>query len=425
MTIDRKRGWKVLAVVASAALTWALATAAPSASAEEAPATNSVVTWNLNAQTAIWDVALQNPWVQARSFAMVQGAVFDAVNAIAGRPYEAYLVAPTANGTESSDAAVGTAAYRVLLSLFPAQADRLTEQYNQFLATIAEGTAKTRGVAVGEEAAAAMIAARQNDGAFGNEAFPIGTEPGQWRPVPPTNGNAGEWVSRLRPFFIPSPSTYRTAGPPALTSRQYARDVNEVKAIGALNSTTRTADQTDAARWWHDRRLTQWEINRNLIASQRLNLLQSARLLALVNLAAADATTACFNEKAHWTFWRPYHAIRLADTDGNPETEPDVNWAPVLITPGSPDYTSGHGCYSGSTMTLLALFFGRDTIRFSATSRDTGTTRSYGSFSQALTELINARVWGGIHFRTADVQGARIGVQVSTYLWTHRMRPRR
>jgi hypothetical protein len=243
--------------------------------------------------------------------------------------------------------------------------------------------------------------------------------------VPPTNSNVGEWVGHLRPFFIPSPSAFRTGGPPALTSRQYARDVNEVKQIGGVDSTTRTADQSDAARWWHDRRLTQWEINRQLITSQRLNLIQSARLLALVNLAAADATTACFWEKGNWRFWRPYHAIRLADTDDNPETTADPNWTPFLVTPGTPDYTSGHTCYSGATMTILTLLFGRDNIAFSATSADTGTTRSYRGFSHALNEVINARIWGGIHYRTADLQGARLGLQISTYLWTHRMRPRR
>jgi hypothetical protein len=392
-------------------------------------AANSVVTWNVNAQTAIWDVGRENPWVQARSFAMVQGAVYDAVNAIAGAPYEPYLVAPAATGRESTDAAVATAAHRVLLSLFPAQADRLRAEYGAYLATIPEGAAKQAGVAIGARTAAAMIAARQNDGAFGAEAFPVGSEPGRWRPVPLPNGNPGSnvgaWVADLKPFFIPSQSAYRTAGPPALTSRQYARDVNEVKAVGAADSTTRTADQTDSARWWHDRRLTQWEINRQLVATQRLDALQAARMLALVTLTTADATTACFNEKRHWGYWRPYHAIRLADTDGNPDTVADPNWTPLLITPGTPDYTSGHTCYTGSAATILTLFFGRDNIRFSATSVDTGTTRSFNSFSQALREVTNARIWGGIHYRTADVQGAVLGFQVSTYLWTHRMRPRR
>jgi PAP2 superfamily len=421
-TQDRRRRWTWrLATVAVATVIGPIFVAAP-ASAQIVPA-NPVITWNANAQTAIWDVARENPWVQSRSFAMVQGAVYDAVNAIAGRPYEPYLVAPPASGSESTDAAVATAAHRVLLSLFPAQRDRLVAEYERYLAGIPNGGAKQRGIAIGGQAAAAMIAARQNDGAFGNEPFPTGTQPGQWRPVPPTFGNVGAWVANLRPFFIASPSAYRTAGPPALTSNAYARDFNEVKQIGAVNSATRTADQTDAARWWHDRRLTQWEISRQLATTQRLTVVQTARMMALVYLTTADATTACFNEKHRWGFWRPVTAIQLADTDGNPATAPDPAWMPVLITPGSPDYTSGHGCYTGSAMVILRLFFGRDTIPFSATSADTGTTRNYSSFSQALTELIDARVWGGIHFRTADVQGAWVGTQVSLYLFTHRLRP--
>jgi hypothetical protein len=423
-TQDQQRRWtRRVAIVAIFTLAASLLTVTSPASADTPASPNSVVVWNANAQTAIWDVARENPWVQSRSFAMVQGAVYDAVNAIARRPYEPYLVAPAANGTESTDAAVATAAHRVLLSLFPAQQARLVAEYEQYLAGIPDGPAKQRGIAIGGQTAAAMIAARQNDGAFGNEAFPVGTQPGQWRPVPPTFGNSGAWVANLRPFFITSPSAYRTAGPPGLTTTAYARDFNEVKQIGAVNSTTRTADQTDAARWWHDRRLTQWEISRQLATTQRLNVVRTARMMAMVYLTTADATTACFNEKNHWLFWRPVTAIQLADTDGNPATAPDPTWMPVLITPGSPDYTSGHGCYTGAAMVILRLFFGRDNIPFSATSADTGTTRSYRSFSGALTELINARVWGGIHYRTADVQGAWVGTQVSLYLFAHRLRP--
>jgi hypothetical protein len=147
--------------------------------------------------------------------------------------------------------------------------------------------------------------------------------------------------------------------------------------------------------------------------SQRLGLVSAARLLALVNIAVTDATTACFNEKRHWGFWRPVTAVQIAGADGNPATTADPTWMPLLITPGSPDHTSGHACATGASMTALRLFFGRDRIAFSATSADTGTTRHCRSFSQALTELINARVWGGIHFRSADVQGAGVGRAVS------------
>ncbi|MEU6432474.1 vanadium-dependent haloperoxidase [Microbispora sp. NPDC046973] len=385
---------------------------------------NAVIDWDRNAQTAIWDIARQQPQVQARSFAMVHGAVYDAVNAIAGAPYQPYLVAPAANGTESTDAAVATAGYLVLQALFPDQQTRLKTQYDESLGAIPDGAAKQRGITVGTQAADAMIAARRDDGAFGDQTWPVGTEPGQWRPTPPTFASDGAWVGHLKPFLIPSASMFRTSGPPALTSRRYARDFNEVKAIGSATSTVRTADQTQAAIWWHDRHLAEWEIKRQLATRQRLNTLQTARMFAMVGLAEADATIACYNEKAAWNFWRPVTAIRLADTDGNPETAADPEWTPLLVTPPHPDYTSGHTCFTAASMSALRHFFGRDDIPFSGYSADSGTTRYFRGFSQALAEVVEARIWGGIHTRTADVQGAKIGAQVTAYMVAHYFKPR-
>jgi hypothetical protein len=386
---------------------------------------NSVIVWDQNAQTAIWDYAQQQPQVQARSFAMVHGAVYDAVNAISGKPYQPYLSAPSANGRESVDAAVGTAAFKVLVSLFPSQQDRLQQQYDDYMAGIPAGLAKVRGTAVGDRTAAAMITARQNDGAFGDEAWPVGTQPGQWRPTPPTNANATAWVGHLKPFLIPSVSMFRSSGPPALTSAQYARDFNEVKTIGAVNSTTRTLDQTQAAIWWHDRHLGEWEIKRQLATGQRLSTLQTARMFALVDLSEADATSACYNEKGAWLFWRPVTAIQLADTDGNPNTAADPAWMPLLVTPPHPDFTSGHTCFTAASMSALAYFFGRNDIQFSAFSSASGTTRTFNSFSGAIAEVIEARIWGGIHTRTADIEGAKIGLRTTAYAVTHYFQPRR
>ncbi|MBM0229065.1 MULTISPECIES: vanadium-dependent haloperoxidase [Micromonospora] len=401
-----------------------VAATSPASAADNTPA-NAVIVWDRNAQTAIWEVAGQQPQVQARSFAMVHGAVYDAVNAIAGRPYQPYLIAPPTNGRESVDAAVGTAAFRVLSSLFPDQQARLQTQYDEWLATVRNGIAKQRGIYVGGRTAAAMISARQHDGAFGDPLWPVGTEPGQWRPTPPTNANDGAWVGNLKPFLIPSASMFRSSGPPALASDQYGRDFSEVKAIGAVNSTIRTVDQTHAAIWWHDRHLGEWEIKRQLATTQRLNTLQTARMFALVDLAEADATTACYNEKGAWTSWRPVTAIQLADTDGNPSTEADPHWMPLLVTPPHPDFTSGHTCFTAASMSALRHFFGRDDIPFSAFSETSGTTRYFGSFSQATAEVIEARIWGGIHTRTADVEGAKIGAQVTAYAIKNYFRPRR
>lgn len=414
-----------VAVASAVILVPSLTITSSRTAAATASTPNPVVVWDLNAQTAIWDVARQQPQVQGRSFAMVHGAIYDAVNSIAGRPYQPYLVAPPANGSESKDAAVASAAFQVLSWLFPAQQAALQTQYAQFLAAVPDGSAKQRGVTVGAQAAAAMIAARQDDGAFGDEAWTAGTRPGQWRPTPPSFASQGHWVGQVKPFLLPSPSMFRTAGPPALTSAAYARDFNEVKQIGAANSTTRTADQTDAARWWHDRRLVEWEIKRQLATGQRLDTLRAARFFAMVDLTEADSVIACYNEKGAWNFWRPITAIQLADTDGNQATAADPSWTPLLVTPPHPDYTSGHTCQTAATMSTFAYFFGKNSIAFSATSADTGTTRHFDRFSQALAEVINARVWGGIHTRTADLQGAKIGASVFAYMVPRYFRPTR
>jgi hypothetical protein len=228
----------------------------------------------------------------------------------------------------------------------------------------------------------------------------------------------------MRPFALPNASMFRTSGPPALTSAQYARDYDEIKAVGSATSTLRTADQTEAAIWWHDRRLGEWEIKRQLVTTQRLTALQAARMFAMVDVAEADAVIACFNEKEAWNRWRPITAIRLGDTDGNPTTAAEPGWTPLLVTPPHPDYTSGHTCNTGATMSALAYFFGRDDIAFSGYSADSGTRRYFRGFSQALTEVIDARVWGGIHTRTADLQGARIGLETTAYVVGHQFRPR-
>jgi hypothetical protein len=421
-----RRGGRRTGIAVAATLTYLLGLGAASAdeSASDRDA-NAVITWNIHAQTAIGDVAGQEPWVQSRSFAMVQGAVYDAVNAIAGAPYEPYLVVPHADGTESAEAAIATAAHRVLVVLFPDQRSALRAQYDSFLAGIRAGRAKQRGIAVGEQAAAAMIAARENDGAFEGETWAVGAGPGEWRPTLPLFASRGAWVAHHAPFVIPSASMFRTAGPPALTSRAYARDLEEVKRIGSARSTIRTADQTEGALWWHDFRITQWEINRQVARHQRLDLVKTARLLAMVNVATADAHIACFDEKATWGFWRPLTAIRLADTDGNSMTTADRDWTPLVSTSPTPEYASGHSCATGAAMTALAQLFGRDDIPFSAFSPASGTRRRFARFSQAIAEVIEARIWAGIHFRTSDVQGAKIGVQVGRHVFRNAFRSAR
>ncbi|GAA4461499.1 vanadium-dependent haloperoxidase [Phytohabitans houttuyneae] len=410
-----------MAVAAAVAVTSAPASASPAAPR----AANPVVTWDLNTQTAVYDVARQQPWVQSRSFAMVNGAVFDALNAIAGTPYQPYLGAPAASGRESTDAAVAAAAFGVLVSLFPEQEQRLREQYDQSLAAVPDGAAERGGVRVGSQAASRMIAARRDDGVGGGQTWVIGTEPGQWRPTPPTFASEGASGAHLKPFLVPWVSHPYTSGPPALASDEYARDVNEIQQVGSLASTVRTADQTEAAIWWHDRRIVEWYIKRQLAETGRLNPLQTARMFAMVDVIAADTGIACFAAKAQWSFWRPVTAIREAGTDGNPATQPDPEWTPLLVTPPFPDYPSGHSCATGARMSTLAAFFGRDTMTFSAYSADADATRTFTSFSQALTELVQARIWGGIHYRDASEDGATLGKAVARYGVARFARPRR
>jgi hypothetical protein len=424
--LTRTAGLAVAVAAAAAAL------AAPLARAD------TVTDWNDAASTAIVTVGAQPPPVAVLSFAMVQGAVYDAVNAIDGG-HRPYLVAPAARRTDSEDAAAATAAYRVLLTLFPAQQPALQMRYDASLAAMpdAPAGAKAAGIAVGEQAAAAMIAARAGDGRFAPFTPAIGTTPGAWRPTPPFSAkDPAPWVANVRPFLVPDVELLRTRAPSALTSRAYARDLNEVKSVGSLTSTTRTADQTDAAIFWQDHAFALWNrVFRGLSANQGLAIADSARLFAMTNLAAADAAIGCWNNKYHWSFWRPITAIREADTDGNPATTADPLWTPLfdpatpvaappaLVTPPFPDYPSGHTCAGGAIVGTLQDFFGTDRIGFSVRSDKSATTRSFARLSDALGETINARVWAGIHFRSAGVQGALLGRKVARYLHRHYLEP--
>jgi hypothetical protein len=402
-----------------------------------APARADTVTdWNAHALSALTTTppagAGQTPPVSTLHLAMVHGAVYDAVNAIDGR-YEPYLVAPRAKRWYSKDAAAATAAYRVLVSsrtplVLPAQQPALEAAlaplYAESLAAIPNGPAKTGGIATGEAAANAMIAARSNDGRFGPFRFPVGSEPGQWRPTLPTFVNdPNAWLARVTPFLIRSQSQFRSDGPNALTSREYAEEFNEVKSLGSLTSAARTADQTDAARFWAGGFAPLIVAARQLSVERGLSVADNARLFAMLYLTMADAGIACWDDKAQWLFWRPITAIHEAATDGNPATAADPDWLPLINNPPYPDHASGLMCFSGSIARTLRDFFGTNRIAFSATSANSGTTRSYTRLSQAVEEGIDARVWSGIHFRIADVHGAKIGRQIARYRRQHYFHP--
>src|SRR4030095_7706027 len=279
------------------------------------------------------------------------------------RGHQPYLVQPPSNSTESKEAAAATAAFRVLVGfddlprLFPAHLPTLEPIYDAYIDGLPDNPPGSRdaGVAIGEATARAMLIARMNDGRFGPPPTLDPPAPGIWRPTPPNFANdpAG-WVGNVLPFIVPSAEMLRTDGPNPLTSAAYAEDFNEVKELGSLTSTTRTADETDAAIFWQDHAIALWNrIFRTLAASQGLDIVDNARLFAMTNLAAADAQIACWNDKYYWQFWRPITAIREADTDGNPATQADPTWLPLfdpatpvcnplfpLFTPPFPDHTS-------------------------------------------------------------------------------------
>jgi PAP2 superfamily len=414
MTITRLRTTGLLAAVAAL-----VAVAAAPARAD------TVSEWNLHATNALIVTAAQPPQASVPHLAMVHGAVYDAVNAI-DRGHQGYLLSSrVATRTDSKEAAAATAAYRVLVQLVPAQQPTLDAQYAASLAAIPNGSPRTRGIAVGNGAAAAMIAARTDDGRFGPFRFAVGSGPGVWKPVLPMFVNdPAAWLKDVKPFLIPSSSQFRSEGPLPLTSRRYAREFDEVKSLGSATSTERTADQTLAARYWAENPPATWSrVFRTLSAQQALSLVDNARFFAMLYLTAADGLISVWDDKAHWSFWRPITAIREADTDGNPKTEPDAGWLPLIATPPYPEHPSGHTGLSGSIVRTLQDFFGTDRVAWTDTN-NAGLTRGFTRFSQAIEEIVDARVWSGIHFRTADEQGERIGKQVARYREQRYFQPR-
>jgi hypothetical protein len=406
--MNTRRARAVAALIGSAA---ALALAAPSIARAD-----TVTTWNNHANTALGVTAAQDARVVHLHLAMVHGAVYDAVNAI-DKSHEPYLVSTRiADPFDSKDAAAAAAAYRVLLFLLPAQEPVLTGHYNASLAGIPDGTAKTRGIAVGDAAAAAMIASRTADGRFGSFRFLVGMGAGQWRPVLPAFVNdLSAWLKDVKPFLIRDPAHFRSDGPYPLGSRKYAREFEQVKELGSLTSTTRTADQTHAARYWAENQpRTFTRILNTLSAQKGLSLVENARLFAMTYTVAADALISVWDDKAHWLFWRPLTAIREAGSDGNRATTADPDWLPLIATPPYPDHPSGLAGLTGAVTEVFEEFF--DTKRVSLTDTNLGGfTRSWTSFPQMVEEVVNARVWSGIHFLNPDKQGAELGEEVAEY----------
>jgi hypothetical protein len=400
------------------------------------PATSradTITQWNQIASNELVSVAGQGA-VANIHLAMMHGAMYDAVNAI-DRRYEPYIYAQRARPWYSQDAAATTAAYRVLVdsspSLVPAAQQaalvaRVKPLYDSALAAIPDGPAKAGGIATGNAAAEAMIAARTGDGRFGAFRFTIAYGPGQWRPEPPdTRNDPGAWLKDVRTFLIDDGSQFASGPPNPLTSDRYTREFNEVKTLGSLTSTVRTPDQTEAGRFWGEANgVGTWSALLRAIADAHpAPIADQARLFAKTYLASADALITVWNDKARSSFWRPISAIRHADEDGNPATQADPSWTPLVTTPPYPDHSSGLSAAGFAAVATLQDFYGTDDVTFATTNVPTPPaaplTRTFTSFSQAADEIVDARVWAGIHFRTADKAGARIGRRVVRYAEHH------
>ena len=395
---------------------------------------NEVTKWN---EIAVNTINAKPPLTSAPPagavfVAMVQGAVYGAVNAVDrhGRPYLVYRSYPKA----SADAAAATAAFRVLDSLFSATDHAaLQAAYDASLLAIAPGASKNQGIEVGGLAADAMLAEGHDSRTVITCTFGSGL-PGVWQPLGPPGAPLCDptvWVANAKPFVLKSPSQFRTAGPYSLGSPEYAADLAEVKSLGKIDSTTRTDDQTHAAAYWQTNPAANYNaIARRLVDQFSLDVTDSARLFGLLDLSAADAIINTWNDKYYWNFWRPITAIRSTDPTWTPLFDPSLPVAtagigPALITPPYPDHSSGATAYASASMHVLASFFGTDEMTFYATSSrfpidpmQPREKRFFSRFSDLTNEILEARIWAGIHFRNADVQAANLGREVERYIQT-------
>jgi hypothetical protein len=434
--------------VAVGALLGALGVSSASAEPRAGTDASEVIHWNQIATTTLAAVPGPNggaPPALQINLAMVQGAVYDAVNAIGPKRHRPYLLKKRTGARASIDAAVATAAYDVLSEIvltapervpFPGRAEllrTLSSAYAASLDATDRKSFKRQGIKVGRAAAEAMLDARAGDGRFGPSPWLSNPAPGHWQPqLNPTGQpilDPTPWAGNVKPFLLQSSSQIRSAPPPSLGSAQWAAEFNEVKDLGRIDSSTRTAEQTYIARWWQSAPILSWnEVARQLIERNNISAAKSARLLALQNLSGADALINCWNDKYHYDFWRPWNAIPRAAEDGNPATEPDPTWT-ALITAPYPEWPSGHNCLDGAHITVLRMFFGDDPkggpFQITSTFMNPGgpAVREFDTFTQPYAELLEARIWAGLHYRSGNVQGQILGQNVANYAAANYFQP--
>jgi hypothetical protein len=390
------------------------------------PAHADVVTdWNLTTvQVAAAAGVAQR---QHRVAAMVHVAMHDAVNSIAPR-YHAYAVRIRPSAEASMEAAAVQAAYGVLIRLLPSQAATLAAARSSSLSSIPDGPVKEAGLAVGEAVAAQIVALRSADGSGVDGTYTFGSGPGEYQATPPTFGSPAvpAWPF-VTPFVLKRGNQFRPDGPPSLDSDQWAEDFNETKQLGRVDSSVRTAEQTEIALCGAEPALPMWNRVARMVSAQRnTGLVENARVFALLNLAMVDATIAVWDGKYTYRFWRPVTAIRAADTDGNEATEADPAWTPLRPTPLHPEYPSAHAGVSNAAAEVLTRLFGRDTAFSTATSTcPAGVVRSYDSFRAMADEIGESRIYIGFHYRFSIHDGAILGRHVGRWTFHQALRPLR
>jgi hypothetical protein len=404
-----------------AVIVLALALAPAFASAARA---DTVTDWNAIMEANL-TAAPTNPVFQSRWGAIVQLAVFEAVNAIEGG-YEPYLGVVEAPEWASADAAVIAAAHRTLVTLRPDRAAVLDPLRTTALAAIPDGPEKEAGIDAGEDAAAAILLLRADDGSNTVVPYTPGTDPGDWQPAPPGFASAAftQW-GQVTPFGLKAGSQFRLPPPPALHTGVYANDYNEVKLLGRIDSPVRPSDRTDVARFYAiNSPLQTWNpAARQASLAQGKTLSENARIFARLGMAMGEGAIAAFDNKYHYRLWRPVTAIRNGDLDGNARTDRDPDWLPLITTPAFPSYASAHATLSGAAREVLEDAFGKDGHEVTLTNPGLPLIiLNYTAWDEITDDIDDARIYGGIHFRFDQEAGAHQGSHVGKYILRNYLR---
>jgi hypothetical protein len=383
---------------------------------EHAPHIGNVVTdWNAIAQDTVVRVAAQPIQRSQLWMTLVHVAIYDAVISITDE-YEPFKVTPAQLRPASRDAAAIAAAHAVLVRLLPSEQASLDAARERSLAPIRDGTKKDNGITIGEEVASRLL--EIHDGVIPTATYTPGTDPGVWQPTPPAFMPALlPGFAQVTPFALASASQFRPGPPPLLSGSVWTRDYNEVKSFGVATGSLRTQEQTEIGRFYTEHAVAQYSrAFRRYAIENAFDLQQTARFFAMANTAILDSQIACWDAKFHYNFWRPVTAIRAGDADGNPATDPDPAWIGLATTPPHPEYPAAHGCWTSATATILEDFNGTKAVHFVLDSAVTGTTHVFENTDDLRAEIINARVYGGMHYRNSVEVGAKMGEQVADWV---------